>query len=328
MIAGSIVAFIDRLILGFLLDPIKSDLNLSDTELGIVSGLAFTLFYVLMGVPIGLMLDRFSRKKVIGVCITIWSVMTSVCGLATSYLWLFLARAGVGVGEAVINPGAVSVISDSFPAEKVVKPLSIYMLGFYFGGGMAILLGGYLVAFFSSLDSITFGGYQDIPAWRLVFLIMGLPGLLVALLMLLSVKEPRRRELSTLSEDSGESAQNARTYLRRHWKVYLFLYLAQVSFGFWIYSVLAWFPTMLMRTYSLAPEQVAVGYGVIFIIVGMAGSLSVSPYIDRLVARGVKDAPVVLSMLAMVVMAVPAILVPLMPSAAWCLGLFTLCMYC
>ena len=109
LILGSIVAFIDRLVLGFLIDPIKADLNLSDTQVGIVSGLAFTLFYVLMGLPIGVMLDRFSRKKVIGVCIALWSIMTTACGLAVNYWTLFLCRAGVGAGEAAINPGAVSM---------------------------------------------------------------------------------------------------------------------------------------------------------------------------------------------------------------------------
>ena len=116
--------------------------------------------------------------------------------------------------------------------------------------------------------------------------------------------------------------------MKRHWKMYFFLYLAQVAFGFWIYSVLAWFPTLLMRTYGVGSEPVALGYGLVFTVAGMAGALSVNPLVKKLVTAGVQDAPVFLSMLAMLVMLLPAIAAPLAPTLTICLGLFIVCMYC
>ena len=142
---ANIVSFVDRMIISLMVDPIKADLKLTDTEIGLLLGMAFVLFYALMAVPLGMLADRKNRKYIILVGSLLWSIATAACGLAKSFGQLFAARVSVGVGEATLGPSALSMISDLFPRDKVAKPISVFAAAGYMGAGIAILVGGQVV---------------------------------------------------------------------------------------------------------------------------------------------------------------------------------------
>jgi MFS family permease len=169
--------FIDRQIIGILAVPIKADLGLSDTELGLMGGLAFALFYTGLGIPIALLADRSSRTWIITLALATWSAMTAACGLATNFWQLFLARVGVGVGEAGGVAPAYSLIADFFPATHRARALSIYSFGIPIGGALGIVFGGVIA---SMID------------WRSAFFLVGAAGLILAPIFRLTIKEPER----------------------------------------------------------------------------------------------------------------------------------------
>ena len=169
--------FVDRQLLVILQEPIKAELNLSDTQLGLLTGFAFALFYVICGIPIARWADKGNRRTIIALALTIWSVMTAMCGLAANYTHLLLARVGVGVGEAGGSPPAHSMISDIFKPKNRALALSVYSIGIYIGILIGFAAGGFLADAFS---------------WRLAFFVVGIPGVALALLVLLTVREPIR----------------------------------------------------------------------------------------------------------------------------------------
>ena len=177
LFVGYIVNFVDRSILSLLLEPIKLELSLSDSQLGLLGGLAFALFYTFLGIPIAALADRYSRVKILAVSMVIWSAMTAFCGLATNFWTLLLTRIGVGVGEAGASPPSHSLISDYFPIEKRATALSIYALGIPFG----TMIGSYV------------GGWgADAIGWRNTFYLVGVPGIFVAMIIAFTLREPPR----------------------------------------------------------------------------------------------------------------------------------------
>ncbi len=174
---GYVVNFVDRSILAILLEPIKHDLELSDSQLGLLGGLAFAIFYSTLGIPIAALADRWSRVKILSISMVIWSAMTAVCGLATSFMMLLFTRIGVGIGEAGASPPSHSLISDYFPIETRATALSIYALGIPFGSMVGNFVGGY--------------GAAEL-GWRTTFFIVGIPGIFVALLVWFTLREPPR----------------------------------------------------------------------------------------------------------------------------------------
>ena len=189
-------SFLDRMIMGLLVGPIRDTFQISDTQYSLLAGLAFSLFYALMGLPLARIADSRSRRNLIAAGIAVWSLMTAVCGLAKGFWMLFVARMGVGVGEATLAPGAYSMIADYFPKSLLARALSVYMVGVTLGSGFAYMLGGAVVAYVENMPQIVLPVLGAIHGWQLTFFIVGLPGLLVALLMMLTVREPPRRGLS------------------------------------------------------------------------------------------------------------------------------------
>jgi MFS family permease len=324
----TIVAYVDRLVMAFLVDPVKHSLALTDTQAGMLSGLAFAASFVIMGIPMGRLVDTRSRKAVLSAAIVVWSAMTVACGAAWNYLTLFIARMGVGVGEAALNPAAVSMISDMFTRDRVARPIGVFTLGIYIGGGLAILLGGQLLQLFSSMGSISLGPWQEIEGWRLVFLVTGLPGFLVAAMLYFTVREPARGGMSPGPVQASATLAEAIAYLRAHARLYTWLFGGFMAFGFYLYGATGWYPTFLMRTYDLAPADVSWSYGGIFLVAGIAGALLIGPATRLLQRRGHLEAPVLLCLGAMIVSTLPSILGPLMDSPGACLALFVVTMLC
>jgi len=177
-----IFSFIDRQIISLLVEPIKRDLQVSDTQIGLLQGFAFAIFYTFFGIPIGRLADRVSRKKIIAAGVVIWSLMAALCGLAKNFSQLFLARIGVGVGEAALSPAAYSMITDAFPRQKLGRAFSFYNMGIPIGSGIALLVGGLVVVAVSGAGkTFTLPLFGEVRAWQFVFIVTGAPGLLLPL---------------------------------------------------------------------------------------------------------------------------------------------------
>ncbi len=189
-----VFSFIDRQILSMLVTPMKRDLQISDSQVGLLQGFAFALLYTVLGLPIGRLADRASRKGIIAAGVLVWSLMATACGFARTAVQLFFARVGVGVGEAALGPAAYSMITDSFPREKLGRAFSVYNMGIPLGSGVAMLVGGLVVGAVSGESNVTLPLLGEVRSWQLVFIVTGAPGLLLPLL-LLSVREPARRGL-------------------------------------------------------------------------------------------------------------------------------------
>ncbi|MEO8453216.1 MAG: MFS transporter, partial [Gemmatimonadota bacterium] len=184
-------SFIDRQILNLLVAPIRRDLALTDFDMSLLQGFAFAIFYTLLGIPLGRLADRTDRRRLVAAGIALWSIMTVVCGAARTYGQLFVARIGVGVGEAALSPAAYSLIADSFPRERLGRAASIYNFGVHFGSALALIVGGAIVQQVSGPGLIDLPLIGQIHRWQIVFWAVGLPGLLVALLAL-TIREPAR----------------------------------------------------------------------------------------------------------------------------------------
>ena len=187
-----IVSFVDRYVLGLLAEPIKADLGLTDTQLGLLGGFAFALFYATMGLPLGYLADRKRRTTLLAIGITVWSVATTISGLAKNFYHLFFVRMAVGAGEATLGPCAMSMISDSFPREKRGKPIAFYSAALSLGAGIASLVSATVLTWAKSVPEISVPLLGPVEPWRFTFFVVGIPGILLALLMF-TIREPIRQ---------------------------------------------------------------------------------------------------------------------------------------
>ena len=169
------ISFLDRSILSLLIGPIKRDLGLSDFKASLLIGFAFVFFYMFMGLPIARLVDTKSRRLIIGCGVALWSLMTSLCGLAQNFTQLFIARIGVGVGEACNGPATFSMLADLFPRERLPRAIAVLNLGFVAGTGLALLLGGAVIHLVSTLPSISVPGLGALHPWQVTFILVGIP---------------------------------------------------------------------------------------------------------------------------------------------------------
>lgn len=244
---------IDRNIINLLVEPIKRDLLLSDTQIGLVVGLAFSLLYMMVGLPMARVSDVKSRKWILGLGLMVWSVATALCGMARGFYQLFAARALVGGSESVAGPSAISMISDLIPRERLPRAFAIYQLGISAGQAFALFLGGALIALFASIAPVRLPVFGPMEEWQLVFLVCAVPGIITALIWLFTVKEPartnRRVKGSIPLRDIGGFLFNHRT-------LYLPLFLSIAVGSIETMGLLTWRPAFYERTYGWGPEQI------------------------------------------------------------------------
>ncbi|MBT5723072.1 MAG: MFS transporter [Gammaproteobacteria bacterium] len=264
--------FIDRNILAILGQSIKDDLMISDTAFGFLGGIAFAIFYTFMGIPIARLADRKSRKTVLAVCLAIWSGMTAVCGLAQNFTMLLLARIGVAIGEAGGSPPSHSIISDLFPVSRRATALGIYALGIPIGSAVGFLAGGWI---------------NEIFGWRTAFFVVGIPGLLLALVVYLTIKEPPRgfseRVAGQASPTLDDEPPPVMDVLRLLWSKRSFRYMsiggalhAFVGNGIGLYI-----PMMFQRSHGLGTGEIGTWLFVLGFF-GMAGTFGAGYLCDRL----------------------------------------------
>jgi MFS family permease len=304
-----IFSFIDRTTISLLVEPMKRDLQISDTQVGMLQGLAFALLYTFLALPIARLSDRHSRRGIIAVGVFIWSIMATLCGLARTAGQLFVARIGVGVGEAALSPAAYSMITDSFPRSKLGQAFGVYTIGITIGAGTAFLVGGIVVAAVSHAGATyALPLLGEVRAWQLVFIVTGAPGLLLPLL-LLTFREPRRRGLlagTPLAPPLSDVL--AYIWVNRHFYVRHFVALGMLAMCG--YAVGAWLPSSLIRAYGVTAGQVGTAMGVSTMLMGSLGILLVGVLCDRLTRRGSKEGPIVGALIA----ACGIVLIGLVPS--------------
>ena len=313
------LSFIDRMILSLLVAPVRETLDISDTEFSLLVGMAFALFYTLAGLPLAWIADRFSRRNLIVAGVSVWSFMTMGCGLATSYVGLFLARVGVGVGEATLSPAAYSMLSDYFPRDKLARAIAVYSIGVPLGSGIALILGALVIKAIIAAPAISLPFFGEVEAWRMTFAMVAVPGLLVALL-LMTVREPLRRGLKVQTAETSQPSNLIGHLLQHKWALGS-LFAGMSLIGLVMYGTIAWVPAFLSRTYPISITDAGLWFGGIMAICG-AGGLVLGGYIaDRMLQKGRADSHLRTMRLSIFLGGPFLVLTPLMPSAAMALAL-------
>jgi MFS family permease len=266
--------FLDRQIVTILAEPIKIDLGLSDTQIGLMTGLAFAIFYTGFGIPLARLADRASRVNIIAGALLVWSGMTAVCGVAQNFIQMLAARIGVGVGEAGCSPPAHSLIADYYPPQERASALSIYALGIPIGSLLGLLTGGWIAEFYG---------------WRMAFLVVGLPGLALALLFKLTVKEPIRG----MSDPEGTAGQGQppllptiKTLLTN--KTIMHIAMGGALTSFVGYGLGQWLPAFFIRLHEMGLAETATYYGLVNGIASMAGTYLGGTLADRFANRDLR----------------------------------------
>lgn len=285
LMAAHVMSYVDRQILNLMVGPIRADLGISDTEMSLLMGFSFALFYTVCGIPLAWWADRGSRRGLIAVGALAWSLATAACGLAQRYGQLLAARVGVGVGEASLSPAAYSLITDYFPREQRATAISLFGTGVYLGSGVAFLLGGAVVHYAAARGAPVLPLLGEVRPWQFVFLLLGAVGVVFAALMLL-IREPARsfapKDRLPLRDVLAEWGRNARTLLCHHFG---FAFVAVATYG-----SAAWIPSYLIRVHGWSPVQVGLGYGGGIALFGTLGVLAGGWIADRLLRRGLQDA--------------------------------------
>ena len=277
------LSYVDRQILSMLVEPIKRDLQVTDTQIGLLQGFAFAVFYTLVGIPMGRLADRGDRRRIIAWGIFFWSFATALCGLAKTYGQLFAARVGVGIGEAALGPAAYSMIADSFPPQQRSRALGLYSIGVYLGIGLAAIIGGAVVGTLSARPPLQLPLLGELAAWHATFLIVGLPGLLVAL-WVASLREPPRRTAADARTEIPLS--EALTFLRSNAGFFAAHFLGFSLLTMAFNAVVFWMAPYLIRVHGLAPGDFGTTLGLVLALGGAAGIFSGGLLADALRRRG------------------------------------------
>ena len=263
---------IDRIVIGLLVEPIKADLQLSDTEMGVIQGLAFALFYTLFTLPVGLLIDRWRRVPVLWLGIAIWSAATVLAGFARSFWTLFAARVAVGAGEATTTPGSSSIIADYFPPTSRPRAFGVFMMGGSVGIGVAYLFGAVAISFAGDLRAAYPGLLGNFYEWQIVFILVGAPGLLLALLMALTIREPERRGTTQISQKV--SLVPLWRELKTNRVALLAIIFGTIMNVMIVNAMLSWFPTLLVRVHHWEPAKIATALALVGVPVGLVSALT------------------------------------------------------
>ncbi|KPF81881.1 MFS transporter [alpha proteobacterium AAP38] len=281
-----LISFVDRFVMSLVLVPIKTELLLSDTQLGLLHGTGFVILYTVAAIPLGWMADRANRRNIIVGGILVWSLATAACGLATSFNSLFLARIAVGFGEAALVPAAMSLIAAYFTRSKLSRAVSTFTMGASLGKSVALIVGGLILAWLTARGGAMLPGWGQLSPWQALFIAAAAPGVLVALL-LLTVREPAR----PTSAVAKPGLREVFTHIGRYRAAYLLHTAAAASAILLVQSYAAWSPTFYIRNFGMTPAEAGYLVGMVVLVAGPVGHLTGGYLTDRLQARGVAGAP-------------------------------------
>jgi MFS family permease len=309
-----VFSFLDRQIFSLIVAPLRRDLHISDTQVSLLQGFSFAVFYTFFGIPIGRLADVYNRRTIIVLGLVLWSAFTAGCGLAETFAQMLLLRMGVGVGEAALSPAAYSLITDYFPPARLATAISVYAMGIYIGSGLSFLLGGIAVRYATTQEMWTLPIVGVMRPWQLIFFIVGLPGLLLVPL-LFTIREP-----GTSRARAGAAAVPMRqvfAYIGKNRRVFL---LHNIGFGLLAlssYASAAWIPEFYRRHFHWDAGTTGIVYGSIVAVFGCLGIAGAGRIADHLRSRGRANANLLVGAVAGVVLVPLSCLLYLAPSAAW-----------
>ena len=321
-----VFSFIDRQILNLLVGPIQRDLGIGEKQMGLLMGASFAIFYTLFGIPLGRLADTWSRRGLVVLGIAFWSLMTAGCGLARQFWQLALVRMGVGVGEASLSPAAYSLIADYFPPWRRSTALAVYGMGIYIGSGLALILGGLVVKFVSAQELVILPLAGTVRSWQVVFFIVGLPGLLVALL-LLTIREPARQGTRRKAAASARPAVAAPplrevwAYMSGNRRTFVCLYFGVAMACLGAYGAASWIPSFFIRRHGWTAGDTGLVLGLIVGVCGTAGMVAGGRLADWLRWRGKSDANLRVALLGVAAWLPFGALYPLVSSGWWAAAL-------
>jgi MFS family permease len=306
-----IYAQIDSNSITLLIGPIKQDIGASDTQMGLLLGLSFAAPFAILGVPAGYLVDRMSRRRIIGIGVVLWSLMTLSCGLAQNYWQFFLGRSGIGLGEAAITPASYSLIRDSFPIEKRGRAFGIFTAGNYIGAAAGVMITGALAGLVNSgaLKSVPWLG--ALHAWQTVLVIIGAIGVPLALLACTFREPARLREGS--QENSGVTFREALQQIKAQWRIYVPLVIWITCFFGVAITYGSWMPTIIARTWALPPAQIGLFFGACLLICAPIGAWCGGHFIDILQQRGRRDAAEIVGLWVTIIFIPFGIAAPIVP---------------
>ena len=287
---ANISSFLDRQILALLVVPIKRDLHLSDTKVSLLMGLSFALFYTVFGIIISRLADSSNRRNIIIAGITIWSLLTALCSGVKNYSQFFLARMGVGIGEATLSPTAYSIISDYFPKRKLGMALSVFSMGIFLGSGIALAIGSGIISSLPTEGKITVPLFGEIYHWQKLFLLIGLPGIAISLLML-TIKEPVRKGILHIEGVPQQklSLREALKIVFTYRKTFLSICIGTAFTAIVTYACTAWVPTYFSRTFDWPVPKAGFVFGLVLLSGSIGGVLWGGWYADYLENKGIQN---------------------------------------
>lgn len=304
-----ILSYFDRYILTLVVEPIKKALQLSDFQVGLLLGPAFSLVNVLTGIPLGWYADRASRKWILIGGIVFWCAMTTGSGFATTFGVLFLLRLGLGLGEAVVSPCSVSLISDYFERKDRGRAISVYMAGPYLGAGLAFLIGGNLIGWLERSGHNHFLGMGPFSTWQLAFFLVGVPGFLFALLMT-TVREPARRE--RLGGAAAKPQISAFRYILARWKGFGALFVGATC-NFAMSTLTFWNVPLFQRVYGWNVATIGTVTGLFYFTAGPLGT-ALAMWAMKRFTRTQADAGMRVLILGLLITVPASALYPIMPT--------------
>jgi MFS family permease len=319
LILAYTVAYIDRTMLSLLVGPIKAALHISDVQFSLLLGLAFALFYTLLGIPLARIADHANRRNLIMAGAAVWSVMTALCGVAQSYSQLFAARVGVGFGEASLSPAAYSLLGDAFPRRQLPLALSVYSMAIYLGSGLALIGGGAAIGAMRAVDLPLIGHLEP---WQAVFPLMGAGGVLV-LLGMATVAEPARRGVV---EKVPFAAGCAAIWAQRRGYLTIFLGYAAAS-AVWN-GALAWLPSLFIRQFGWTAREAGLRFGLAVLICASCGILAGGRVAVMLERRGVGGANLWVGLVSAGAVTLVLACLPLAASGGAMLALVCVFLFC
>lgn len=306
-------AILDRIAIGLLVIPIQADLGLTDTQMGLLQGLAFGVSYSLFAIPLGYLIDRYSRRTLLAAGIFMWSLATIMCAYARGFTSFFIARVFVGIGEASVSPGAASLIADYFSPERRSRAFSVFMLGSTLGLGLAYLISALALHLSGFVNGLGWEPLASLQSWQVVFILIGLPGILLTVVFLATVREPVRQERVTVA--TGTKVSMKEILMKNRFACFALIGGAALNMTA-VYSQLAWLPTYFIRRYDWSASEVSIAFGVGFLPVGIFSSLSAGWALNWLRKRGREDAPLLVMAFHAVVVMTCGTLIYISPTAS------------
>ena len=324
---GLMVTYLDRGILSLLVEPIKRDLRISDTQMSLLMGFAFVCFYMLVAFPIARLVDCKSRRAILGVGTAIWSLTTAISGLARTFGQLFMCRIGAGVGAACGSPASFSIVADLFPRKKLPRAFAILFFGTFLGEGVALIVGGTLAGAFTRL-SATLPVIGTLHGWQLTLIVIGLPGLLVAALMA-TIREPVRRGRVVASSREAAatpkqpSVKDVLAFVWNNAGIFLPMFASMGISAMTGFGIRSWAPSFYVRTFHWSVAKYGLVQGLLALTIMPIGALTGSFMAEHLARKGHDDANMRTVFIGQVLALPGMILFPLMPTAALAIALST-----